>query len=493
MTMPLAAMRMQRRLWLSTRRRLGRMMSTDRAPSELYAERVESGQLTADPAQRRVIARHLDRLHQQLRGYRLPDLEAQGETAARVPRGLYVHGHVGTGKSMLMDLFFELAPVERKRRVHFNKFMLDVHQRLQRVKLAQLATFGRERNINLDPRRDAISLVATELVEESHLLCFDEFQVTDIADAMILRKLFGVFFGRGGVMVATSNTAPKDLYKDGTNYEYFVPFLEQLARHNKIVDMESVLDYRSLAQKPLGRSMFLSPLSPETSVAMDDLVEDLLDEEEDEGEDERERRSALASLRVPVMMGRHLDVLGTRSGVARVSFDAMCNTEKGAADYKALSECFHTVVLDGVPRLDMKAHDQTRRFILLIDELYEHRARLVCSAEVPLEAVFHFDGGVLDGAAEALELSERGRQAQLDASKSHGIPASTSWDAAVGAYNPAKMPGLQVDNLCAMKDLQVAFRRAVSRLREMQSEKYLALNAALRPTRRQRLQDVVRP
>ncbi|GLD97473.1 hypothetical protein PINS_up006157 [Pythium insidiosum] len=382
-----------------------------------------------------------------------------------------------------MDLFFEHAPVPRKRRVHFNKFMLDVHQRLQRVKTQQLATFGRERNINLDPRRDAISLVATELVEQHHLLCFDEFQVTDIADAMILRKLFGVFFGRGGVMVATSNTAPKDLYKDGTNYEYFVPFLEQLARHNKVVDMQSLLDYRSLAQ-PLSRPTFLSPLSTETLAAMDDLVDDLLDEEASED-------SVLTPLRVPVMMGRHLDVLGARSGIARVSFDTLCNTEKGAADYKALCECFHTVVLDAVPRLDMKAHDQTRRFILLIDELYEHRARLVCSAEAPLEAVFQFDGGVLDGAAEALERSERGRQAQLDASKSHGIPASTSWDAAVGAYNPAKMPGLQIDNLCAMKDLQVAFRRAVSRLREMQSEKYLALNVALRASRRQRLHDVL--
>jgi predicted ATPase len=193
-------------------------------PSEAYARRVESGVLTYDAAQRRVVAKFMDKLHRQLQAYHLPELrdevgnesQSQGESDSAppappvlVPRGLYVHGHVGTGKSMLMDLFFDHVQVQHKRRVHFNKFMLEVHQRLQRVKQEQLRLYGRQRNIVLDPRRDAISIVAEELVQETHVLCFDEFQVTDIADAMIMRKLFAVFFGRGGVMVATSNTAPQ--------------------------------------------------------------------------------------------------------------------------------------------------------------------------------------------------------------------------------------------------------------------------------------------
>lgn len=206
------------------------------SPSEAYKALVESGELALDRAQWLVARKFLDKLHARVDGYALPHLpdpeeEASGDDKQSkpsqeetlklvkpsqeerprpvlVPRGLYVHGSVGTGKSMLMDLFFRGANVERKRRVHFNKFMLEVHARLQRLKARQLEQYGRQRNIDLDPRKDAISLVADEIADESHLLCFDEFQVTDVADALIMRKLFGVFFRRGVVVVATSNTPP---------------------------------------------------------------------------------------------------------------------------------------------------------------------------------------------------------------------------------------------------------------------------------------------
>jgi len=211
-------------------------IGADVAPSEAYKVLAARGEIAHDRAQWLVARKFLDKLHGRLDGYALPHLPDEGVSTSgggfpseeqtttpssaaappveappariMVPRGLYVHGSVGTGKSMLMDLFFRGAKVERKRRVHFNKFMLEVHARLQRLKAAQLRAFGRQRNIDLDPRKDAISLVADEIADESHLLCFDEFQVTDVADALIMRKLFGVFFRRGVVVVATSNTSP---------------------------------------------------------------------------------------------------------------------------------------------------------------------------------------------------------------------------------------------------------------------------------------------
>lgn len=206
-------------------------------PSRVYHALVEQNALTLDRAQAHVLRKYLDKLHKQLSDYTLPELDAVPDAPAPapdtesastsapaepqtpppqaerksvlVPRGLYIHGSVGTGKSMLMDLFFANVATAQKRRVHFNKFMLEVHERIQKHKQAQLARYGRQRHIDLDPSKDVITRVAEEIARESHVLCFDEFQVTDIADALIMRKLFGVFFARGVVMVATSNTPPQ--------------------------------------------------------------------------------------------------------------------------------------------------------------------------------------------------------------------------------------------------------------------------------------------
>ncbi|KAK1944109.1 AFG1-like ATPase [Phytophthora citrophthora] len=470
-------------------------------PSEAYELLVKTGDLTFDARQAVIARRFLDKLHSRLDGYVLPvfepktkksqaiqseqEQEQTEEELVMVPRGLYVHGGVGTGKSMLLDLFYRGAQVQCKRRVHFNEFMLEVQTRLNQEKKRQLELYGRQRHIVLDESRDVVLQVAHSIADECHLLCFDEFQVTDVADALIMRKLFGVFFSRGVVIVATSNTPPQDLYKDGTNREYFLPFLDQLARHTRVVPMNSDVDYRFLCEPVGGEETFLSPLTTVTKQKMDAVYRDLLD---DSNGDEL--------LRIPVMMGRTLDVRGiAKSGVCRASFSLLCDTEKGAADYKAMAECFHTLVLDDVPALSMAQHDQARRFILLVDELYEHRTRLVLSSEASRpRGIFLFDDETVRAASEGANSPSSIEEEKQRVNKENaavGVPTTSSWDAPVGAYGPSQT-GLDIGNLVALKDLKVAFKRAVSRLREMQGERYLEENIRWRPTRAQKLQQVVR-
>ncbi|KAG6620869.1 Lactation elevated protein 1 [Phytophthora cinnamomi] len=489
---------------------IGSLTTASLKPTAAYDSLVKSGDLVFDAKQAAIARRFLDKLHSRLDGYALPvfqppakqeaveegDKIGGGAPSVLVPRGLYVHGGVGTGKSMLLDLFFRGANVQRKRRVHFNEFMLEVQSRLAQEKRRQLERYGRQRHIVLDEARDVVLQVAHAIADESHLLCFDEFQVTDVADALIMRKLFGVFFARGVVMVATSNTAPQDLYRDGTNREYFLPFLDQLARHTRVVPMNSDVDYRFLCEPVGGEEIFLSPLTAATQRKMDTLYRDLLalDDEENAASESDAVRDEV--LRVPVMMGRTLDVRGrAKGGVCRASFSLLCDTEKGAADYKAMAECFHTLVLDGVPALSMTQHDQARRFILLVDELYEHHTRLVVSSEaVEPRGIFLFDDESVRAASEGANSPaaiEEEKQRVNKENAAVGVPTTSSWDAPVGAYGPAQMAGLDVGNLVALKDLNVAFKRAVSRLREMQGDKYLEENIRWRAKRAERLNEVV--
>ncbi|KAG7401413.1 hypothetical protein PHYBOEH_001405 [Phytophthora boehmeriae] len=488
------------RRWLS---------SASPKPSSAYDSLVSSGNLSFDASQASIARRFLDKLHFRLDKYSLPVFNRPEAPESRkqdeddqealqrvlVPRGLYLYGGVGTGKSMLLDLFFRGAPVQRKRRVHFNEFMLEVQTRLAQEKKRQLEAYGRQRHIVLDESRDVVVQVAHSIADESHLLCFDEFQVTDVADALIMRKLFGVFFARGVVMIATSNTPPEDLYKDGTNREYFMPFLDQLARHTRVVPMNSDIDYRTLCEPVGGEETFLSPLTEATKCKMDEVYLDLLSIDGDNGQ-ENDRSVQDELLRVPVMMGRTLDVRGSaQSGVCRASFRLLCDTEKGAADYKALAECFHTLVLDDVPSLSMAQHDQARRFILLVDELYEHRTRLVCSSEAAEpRGIFQFDDESVRAASEGANSPSAIEEEKQRINKENaavGVPTTSSWDAPVGAYGPSQMAGLDVGNLVALKDLKVAFKRAVSRLREMQGEKYLNENRRCRLERAQQLRHVL--
>ncbi|CAI5719946.1 unnamed protein product [Hyaloperonospora brassicae] len=447
-------------------------------PSEAYNALVHHKRLEFDGHQVALVRRYFDKLHTQLIDYKLPvsefpntekeapkTKEVDFKSVVKIPRGLYLYGGVGTGKSLLLDLFFRTANVQRKRRVHFNDFMMDLHRRLAREKTREAIP---------DPSRppehwmgshsrDVVVQVAQEMADESHLLCFDEFQVTDVADALIMRKVFGVLFQRGVVMVATSNTPPQDLYKDGTNREYFMPFLDQLARHTKVLSMNSEIDYRLLCEPFDRERTFLTPLSASTRREMDQLYHELL---ADEARDSRDNNVQDELLHVPVMMGRTLDIRGSlKRGVCRASFDALCGTERGAADYKAIAERFHTVMLDDVPMLSMAQHDPARRFIVLVDELYEHRTQLVLSTEaaVPRE-IFSFDDQSVQAASTTSEAQANKQEAMRMDNKAVGVPTS-SCDAPGGAPSGP----LDTRNLVALKDLKIAFKRAVSRLHEMQS------------------------
>jgi cell division protein ZapE len=374
---------------------------TPSSPLAAYRTKLAVGELKPDPAQA-LAAEKLETLHLALQDYEpksgpgfwrahLGFARGLGLGGAGAPpMGLYLVGNVGRGKSMLMDLFFSTSTVPKKRRVHFHEFMLEVHKRLHewRQKEAKNAA-------NADP----IPPLAEKLAAEAWLLCFDEFQVTNIADAVILGRLFGALFDKGVVVVATSNTFIDDLYKGGLKRELFLPAIEILKKKMDTLELESETDYR--LGRTAGMKVYHMPLGADASAALDAAFAGLTNGE------------APAPTEIFVL-GRSLRVPLAASGAARASFAELCEKALGPADYAALATHFHTLVLDGIPRLTPAMRDVTRRFVTLIDELYEHRVNLICAA----------------------------------------------------AASP--------DELCTEGDHAKEFRRTASRLHEMQSETYLA-------------------
>jgi cell division protein ZapE len=338
------------------------------SPLSRYRDQVEFGGVKGDPAQERIAAR-LDLLHAELSA---PDrLAAPGRgwlarlgLAARpapppAPRGVYIHGPVGRGKSMLMDLFNDgLGPVPR-RRVHFHAFMIEIHERLHRRR-------------QLRAEADAIAPVAAELAAELRLLCFDEFQVTNIADAMILGRLLAGLFDAGVAIVATSNTAPRDLYAGGLQRERFLPTIALIEERLDILELDGALDYRR--DRIRAMTVFHTPLGPAADRALDRAFAELT-----AGAEPR-------AAELPVQ-GRVLRLRLAAKGVARASFAELCAQPLGAADFLALARGFHTLVLDGVPLLSAERRNEARRFVTLIDALYEHRTKLVCSAAAAPDAL----------------------------------------------------------------------------------------------------------
>jgi cell division protein ZapE len=343
---------------------------------ERYLALAASGALERDQAQEAVLARLqvlLDRLDGSPPAAKAGALGwLFGRAKAKPPpKGLYIWGDVGRGKTMLMDLFSASVP-ERisRRRVHFNAFMNDVHERIFRHRNEVRA--GRLKG------DDPIGPVAKALAEEASLLCFDEFSVTDIADAMILGRLFGHLFDHGVIVVATSNVVPDRLYEDGLNRSLFLPFVDLIKEHMDVVKLEARTEYR--LEKLSGGETYLLGTGPEVRARMDAMFLRLTGHREG-------AREVLA------VKGRELVVPQAAMGLARFSFAELCEQPLGPADYLALAARFHTVMIDGVPVLQQAQRNAAKRFILLIDSLYDRGVKLVVSAEAEPTELYPYQEG----------------------------------------------------------------------------------------------------
>jgi cell division protein ZapE len=337
---------------------------------ELYEALTASKKIERDPAQECLLAR-LEALEQRVvvhrsarRSHPIGWLFGQ-TTDQQIAKGLYVFGDVGRGKTMLMDLFFEASPVVRKRRAHFHEFMGDVHERVrvfrQKLKFGEIAA------------DDPIRLTAAEIAEESWLLCFDEFHVTDIADAMILGRLFARMFEFGVVVVATSNVAPGDLYRDGLNRALFLPFIAMMERHMELHQLTARTDFR--LEKLAGQKVWYVPADDEAAAALDAAW----------------RRLVGSSSGMPQELsvkGRKLRVPRGAMGVARFFFHDLCEQPLAATDYLRVAHEFHTLIIDRIPVMGFEQRNAAKRFIILIDTLYDHAVKLVASAAAEPDSLY---------------------------------------------------------------------------------------------------------
>jgi cell division protein ZapE len=344
-------------------------MSTIR---ELYASHVAAGEIERDPAQEAIVAR-LGALNERLATHRLARkssslgwLFGNRERTEETPlKGLYVHGDVGRGKTMLMDMFFAACPVRRRRRAHFHEFMADVHERIhayrQRIKSGEIAD------------SDPIPRVAADLADDAWVLCFDEFHVTDIADAMILGRLFTRLFDLGVVVVATSNVAPEDLYRDGLNRSLFLPFIALLQARVDVVRLDARTDFR--LEKLAGLAIWHTPIDEEADVALDIAWQRLT--------------GTLTGEPVRIeLKGRAIRVPQAAQGAARFAFSELCEVPLGASDYLRLAREFHTLIVDHIPVMGFEKRNEAKRFIVLIDTLYDHAVKLVASAAAEPTALY---------------------------------------------------------------------------------------------------------
>ena len=338
--------------------------------SDRYAHLVNEGKIESDPAQTALIVK-FDCLLSDLETHRLArNSGALGwlfgaRPAQAQPRGLYIHGSVGRGKTMLMDMFFAAADIKRKRRAHFHAFMSDVHARIHAWR--QLARRGEVKG------DDPIAPVARAMAEEAWLLCFDEFAVTDIGDAMILGRLFQALFSAGVVVVATSNAAPRDLYRDGLNRALFLPFIAMLEERMEIVRLDARTDFR--LEKISGGTVYCVPPDDAARSALGRMFSSL------SGAD----RGTAHHL---PLLGRLVYVPEAANGVARFAFGDLCDKPLAAADYLVIAQHFHTVLIDGIPVFGEGERNRAKRFILLIDTLYDQHVKLIASAAAEPEQLY---------------------------------------------------------------------------------------------------------
>lgn len=418
----------------------------DSTPSEQYERLVEAGTLREDDFQRGIVGQ-LDALHHQLRTYEQPAVpqgaqsprrslfgslfgwgRGQEEPTATRPSGtppsLYLYGTVGTGKSMLMDLFYHTLPerITRKRRVHFHQFMIDVHKRSHFFKVQE-------------PLSDALEKVIREIAQQAEVLCFDEFQVTDIADAMILRQVLGRLLEYGVVLVVTSNRPPADLYINGIQRESFIPCIRLIESQYTVMDLNSGMDYRRVPRKT--HQVYFLSSEPSSARAFDEQWQAATG-----GEPVQQNRKL-------EVWGRELLVPQSTSTAARFTFHELCGDARSAADYIALCSSYPTIFVGEIPQLSLSMRDAARRFITFIDAAYESKTHLFCSSAVDIMQVF--SSGERDSGPPSSQM-----RALMD-------------DLNLSMENIGHSPIFKGD------EELFAFSRVLSRLSEMRSEHYVQL------------------
>jgi cell division protein ZapE len=377
-----------------------------------YKALVASGAIDADPAQQRA-AEAFAALEARLGGYKPIKKQSLferlfGDNDEPAPRGLYIHGEVGRGKTMLMDLFFQQSPVAHKRRAHFHEFMAEVHERI----------YAYRQNIARGEIGDAdvMALTANAIFDEAWLLCFDEFHVTDIADAMILGRLFAKLFELGTVVVATSNVAPEDLYKGGLNRALFLPFIDQITDHMDVMRLDARTDFR--LEKLQGAKMWLVPADGEADLALNKAWTKMTGD-------------APCKPRDIAIKGRKLHVPCSAHGVARFGFADICEKPLAASDYLRLARDYHTILVDRIPVMDYGDRNAAKRFISLIDTLYDNGVKLMASAAADPVSLYVATEGVEANefkrtSSRLIEMSSESYLAQAHGHKDSSASGSTT-------------------------------------------------------------------
>lgn len=367
------------------------------AVADQLTARVADGALRADPEQARA-AELLDAVADRIANAPKGGWFSKPEPA----RGLYLWGGVGRGKSMLMDLFFAAAPVPagEKKRVHFHEFMAGVHDKIGAWRALSPAERRRSQWRVKGAGEDPIAPTAKQIAASARLLCFDEFQVTQIADAMILSRLFEALFERGVTVVATSNRHPDELYKNGINRELFTPFIGLLKASCEVYHLDSTRDYR--LEHLITQPVWHTPLGVAAEAAM-------------EGHWAALTLGATPQSCTLTVKSRHLEVPQEAAGVARMTFESLCARPLGASDYLALASTFHTLMLDGVPTLGPENRNEAARFVALIDALYEAKTKLIATSEAEPERLYPAGDGAFEFERTVSRLHEMRSEAYLSA------------------------------------------------------------------------------